>query len=165
MDKDEAAWRILEHVNEWIRFADTKSGASLAGAGLVGAVLAQAAVSEGSSGGSTTAVFLAALAGALAAVSAVVSAFSLMPRLSVGEPVSLIYFDHVARRFSGDAAGHAKKVDEMLDDPSAVLDELSHQIWANSRVARAKYLSGGIALVLLLASILRPPEVAEPQVP
>lgn len=145
----DAMWRLFQTTSDWVRFADTKATATLAGSGILGGILIQAALKDGSSAGSGAAVVLAVLAGGFTLASALGSLWCLLPRLSVGEPVSLIYFNHVARKFKDDAKGHQQAIRQLVRTPDDLLNELATQVWANSTVAHTKYIASGVALLLL----------------
>ena len=150
----EDAWRLLNATNEWVRFADGKAAGSLAGAGVLAGALAQAGLSSHFDDASQLVVGLWVVSGGFAPLSAVLALYALTPTLRVGEPTSLIYFEHVARRYSDDATGHAAAVRALLQDPEMYLDEVAAQVWANSKVARGKFLASGWALFALGLGLL-----------
>lgn len=150
----EDAWRLLNSTNEWVRFADAKAAGSLAGAGVLGGALAQAGLSDKFASAPGTAVGLGIAAGVAATIAAALALFALIPTLRVGEPVSLIYFEHVARKYKADSAGHASAVKELLTNQDRYFEEVAAQVWANSVVARGKFLASGWALVVLGAGVL-----------
>ncbi len=96
--------------------------------------------------------------GVASAVAAIVAAslamYALIPTLRVGEPVSLIYFEHVARRYKGDSDRHAAAVEDLLSDQNKYFREVAAQVWANSVVARGKFLASGWALAVLALGVL-----------
>jgi hypothetical protein len=61
--------------------------------------------------------------------------YALVPTLRVGEPVSLIYFEHVARKYRKDTGGHAAAVKDLLADEDRYFKDVAAQVWANSVVA------------------------------
>jgi hypothetical protein len=148
-DRVDSAWRLLTTTNEWVRFADAKAGGALAGAGVLGAALFQAATRDNSSHGLDAAVFFACASGVALFGTAILALAALIPRLRVGEPVSLIYFEHVARRYRSDPAGHADAVKSLVDDEDALFREVASQVWANSVVARKKFLCSGWSIFAL----------------
>lgn len=150
----ENAWRLLNATNEWVRFADAKAGGALAGAGVLAAALGSAGLSDSFSSAPDGAVVLGGLAGLAALVSAALALQALAPRLKVGEPVSLIYFDHVARRYKDDTAGHSEAVRELLEDEERYFKEIAAQVWANSIVARRKLRASNWSLSILAVGVL-----------
>lgn len=145
----EDAWRLLNSTNEWVRFADAKAGGALAGAGVLAGALATAGLSDKFDTAPPAAVWFGVLAGVAALVAAALSVYALLPTLRVGEPVSLIYFEHVARRYRADTDGHAEAVKELLSDEDRYFKEVAAQVWANSVVARGKFLASTWALTAL----------------
>lgn len=150
----EDAWRLLNSVNEWVRYADAKAAGSLAGAGVLGGALAQAGLSDKFDAASGWVVGLAAASGVAAVFAAAVAIWSFIPTLRVGEPLSLIYFEHVARRYKDDTEGHAAAVRALLADEDEYFKQVTAQVWANSKVARGKFLASGIALFVLGIGVL-----------
>ena len=150
----EDAWRLLNSTNEWVRFADGKAGGALAGAGVLAGALATAGLSDKFDTAPNAAVWFGMLAGVAALVAAALSVYALLPTLRVGEPVSLIYFEHVARRYRADTDGHAEAVKELLSDEDRYFKEVAAQVWANSVVARRKFLASAWALTALGVGVL-----------
>ena len=150
----EDAWRLLNSTNEWVRFADAKAGGALAGAGVLAGALATAGLSDTFDTAPNAAVWFGVLAGVAALVAAALSVYALLPTLRVGEPVSLIYFEHVARRYRADTDGHAEAVKELLSDEDRYFKEVAAQVWANSVVARGKFLASAWALTALGVGVL-----------
>lgn len=150
----EDAWRLLNSTNEWVRFADAKAGGALAGAGVLAGALATAGLSNKFDTAPNAAVWFGVLASIAALVAAALSVYALLPTLRVGEPVSLIYFEHVARRYRADTDGHAEAVKELLSDEDRYFKEVAAQVWANSVVARGKFLASAWALTALGVGVL-----------
>lgn len=150
----EDAWRLLNSTNEWVRFADAKAGGALAGAGVLAGALASVALDGKFASADGPAVGFGIAAGVAAVLSAALALYALIPTLRVGEPVSLIYFEHVARKYKRDTAGHAAAVKALLTDEELYFEELAAQVWANSVVARGKFLASGWALAVLGVGVL-----------
>ncbi|WP_141014207.1 Pycsar system effector family protein [Nocardioides sambongensis] len=148
------AWRLLNATNEWVRFADAKAGGALAGAGVLAGALASAGLSDKYQSAPCGAVVFGVLSGVAALIAAGLALYALIPTLRVGEPVSLLYFEHVARRYKGDADSHADAVKELLSDDERYFREVAAQVWANSVVARGKFLASGWALAVLAFGVL-----------
>ncbi|WP_432893397.1 Pycsar system effector family protein [Kribbella sp. CA-245084] len=122
-------WQVLQTVNDWIKFADAKAGAVLAGDGVLIAVVAQ-------SSDDVTALLLPALV--VAVLSGLLALWAVVPRLGLVYPASPFYFNHVASQCE-DAKAYREWILPTLRDPAALEQTLSDQIWAMSRVARVKY--------------------------
>ncbi|WP_330476027.1 Pycsar system effector family protein [Terrabacter sp. C0L_2] len=150
----EEAWRLLGSTNEWLRYADAKAAGALAGAGVLGGVLVQSGLDDANEGAPGGAIFFFVVAALAVFASATFALIALAPRLKVGEPNSLIYFDHVARKYVGDPDGHAAAVKTLLEDGDALFSDLAAQVWANSTVARKKFFWSGWAIFLLGLGLL-----------
>jgi hypothetical protein len=150
----EDAWRLLNSTNEWVRFADAKAGGALAGAGVLAGALASAGLSDKFADTPDAAVGFGVASGVAAIIAAALALYALVPTLRVGEPVSLIYFEHVARKYRDDINGHAAAVKAMLEDEDQFFKEVAAQVWANSVVARGKFLASGWALAVLGCGVL-----------
>jgi hypothetical protein len=89
----------------------------------------------------------------LAVISAACAVGSLWPRLRARHtPPSLIYFDHIARRYDR-AESYVDDLHAALATTGALTSEVGAQIWANSRITRRKFWWGQASLASLLASI------------
>lgn len=143
------AWRVLARTDEWVRFADAKAAGTLAATGVLSGALLTAAVSESFAHPPLVAVILALACGICSLTSASLALYALVPRLRVGEPTSLIYFEHVGRRYRSDAPGYSAALREMLEDSDRYFTEVSSQIWANSAVARKKHIASGWSIAIL----------------
>jgi hypothetical protein len=145
-------WAVLGLVNDWVRHAEAKAGATLVATGVTGTALYNLIHNVKHppfflAFFSTTAAVFVLLGGACGAA-------ALRPRLwSREKPTSLLYFDHIARAFDSPvpyAAALRKLV--LADDDE--LDQVAQQVWANARVARRKYRWVGWALVCLLLALI-----------
>jgi hypothetical protein len=146
------AWRTLTLVVEWVKHAETKAAATLASAGVVAGLL-YALVSQAKKPGVLFTVAASATATAVA-VAAVGAGAALRPRLTVGPvPLSLIYYRGIANRFPSDTDGYARAFTALIADRSAMLTELSAQIWGNATVASRKYRAVNIAVTTLMLAL------------
>lgn len=149
----EGAWRLLGVVDEWVRYADVKASATLAGAGVLFGALAAAGASDHIvSAPPATGVF-GIISLVLAVIAAGLAIWNLVPLLRFGEPASLIYFEHVARAYEK-CTDHSKALREMMSDEDEYFEQLANQVWANSRVARNKFLLNGFAAGALGLAVL-----------
>ena len=147
--KPEEAWRALQQVNEWIRFADAKASAVLAGSGVLGAFLVRAIprVSDFRVHPLRAVLLTVAICGI--GVSTLITLQVLAPRLRTGEARSLIYFDHVARRYGGDRQAFLARYYRVAEDDALLCEQLAEQLWANSLVARRKFRRVAFAIYAL----------------
>jgi hypothetical protein len=157
LSNTEGAWKALQQVNEWIRFADAKAGAILAGSAALGGVVLHA-LPQWSKHGEHPWQFWLLIASLVAVTLAILFALRVLaPALRAGEPRSLVYFDHIARKHPS-VSNYVTALRRLLDNEDDLVDQLGHQIWANSRVARHKFVAVGravrfLGLALILAGI------------
>lgn len=120
-DPDQA-WNVLRLVVDWIRHAETKAAAVIAADGVTGTVLYNLVKDR-----QDTPVLLdvpTGLCAVFVVLSGVCAGWSLVPRLwGRNDPTSLIYFDHVARRY-GSAGDYLPKFRKLTGSPSGLVDEL-----------------------------------------
>lgn len=160
-------WQIFDLTNEWIKNSDTKAAAVLS----ANAILANAAVNAfGHVSGFNqaflkehhTILFLDLLALLLAVVSVAFSLHCIAPKLvssGPGTDDSLIFFGHIARRPS--ARVYEAEVHQTLTNEEKAMNQISDQVWINSRVVTAKLqavlwavrLFAGALLVSLISAI------------
>jgi hypothetical protein len=135
----EQAWKALQQVNDWIKVADAKATALLAASGVLGGLLAKSAPTPADF--RTRPLVAALLATSLICVgfAVLVTLRTLAPRLRTGEPRSLLYFDHVGRRYARSLDKFADNFSQLLDHESDYRRHVIEQIWANSKVARGKF--------------------------
>ncbi len=145
----DSAWKSLAQVNEWIRFADAKAAATLAASGVLGGLLVKQVPSAGDFAERPGFSILLALAILCDGSAALITTRTLAPRLRTGEPRSLIYFDHIAKRYQRDAAEFSENFVRIASDEQRFAIQLSDQIWANSQVARRKFRNASIAIYML----------------
>ena len=150
-DLPNRAWKLFDVINSRIEHADAKAAAILGGCGVAAATL----VGLITGWGVRDVVLLAAdsLSGAFVVTSAVFSCAVLWPRRLRGKlPVSLIYFDHLARMPDPTAAGQLLL--SLLEDPEALSIEILKQVLATSRVALRKYDLLDRAMFFFFATLL-----------
>lgn len=134
--KIESLWKTFEAINELIRFADTKATAILAINGVTAGFffsnieLVQTVLKQ-----SPIALVPLLVAIGLVLVSAGSSACCILPRLG-NRSECLIFFCDVARNYKSatDYENAWKSATR-----AKIETELTHQIWANSRIAAEKY--------------------------
>lgn len=138
--RKEDRFTILQGVNEWLRFSDSKAGVIIAFQGVTAGFLISNAkiLSEvGKLGGSCTrfiCLFLLVIGAASSLISLLYSFKVVYPRLNIGEPKSRIFFAHIASLKT--ATDYSKEISNKDYDLET---DISNQIWANSKVAWRKY--------------------------
>ena len=153
-------WQIFELLNHWIKNSDTKAAAVLS----ANAILANAAVSAFDHVSGFDEAFLVKhpvvfgldlLALALGLVSVGFSLSCIAPKLISGGPEaddSLIFFGHIARRAS--ARDYEAEVHRTLTNEEKAMNQISDQVWVNSRIVTAKLRSVLWAIRLFAAALL-----------
>ena len=143
------AWAALDQVGQWTRFADAKAAVILASSGVLGGLLLGRPASAGHDAAAIRGIMLGVGLVAVA-LSAVFSLRALQPRLRIRRvtPTSLLFFDHVARRYAGDAAEYVAAFTQASAD-DALSQDVIGQVWANSIVARRKFRQVTVATWLL----------------
>jgi len=149
------AWKAVGLVNDWVRHAETKAAATLATSGVIGGVLFNLVKNQTEF--SLTIKILGPASGVLAFGAAIAAVVALWPRLRTTEsPTSLLYFDHIARRYPRDnqVTEYVAALKGLVADPDGLLEQLGQQVWANARVARRKFRWAGWAMIALMGSAL-----------
>jgi hypothetical protein len=147
-------WKSLSHVNEWIRFADVKAGAALAATGVLGGLLVKQIPSIDDFQSHPVYTSLLALAIACDGMAALIATRILAPRLRTGEPRSLLYFDHIARRYAKRSKEFTETFVDLTSKEDRLAFQIAEQIWANSTVARRKFRRVSVSIYLLGAAML-----------
>lgn len=144
-------WEVLSLVNEWVRHAEAKAGAILAAGGVVAGVLYS--LLDKQTKPPWTLTLPAAICGIMTLSTAVMSAVALRPRLWAREaPTSLLYFDHIARRFDSPGA-YGQALRGLVTSAEDELQQVAQQVWVNAVIARQKYQWAGRALVSLIGAL------------
>lgn len=138
---------------DWIRVADTKAAAILAGGGVLGGVLVRAfpVVAQWWSQPWHCGFLLASLA--LVTTSGLLALTVFAPRLRSGGRRSLIYFDHIAAKYSRMADFKTAYL-AMLDREGQLREALAEQLWATSRIAREKFRRVTVSVWLLAGALI-----------
>ncbi len=175
-DPDQA-WKALNLVNDWIRHAEAKTGATLAAAGVTGGVLYNLVKDQEHLSGWLCTV--AVLCGVAIVACALCATIALVPRLSISsftsrlgihkrrpeptpggqpppeDPASVLFFAHIARDYKhDDAPTYAQVLATLTSNPRQLTEQIGHQVHQNAHVARRKYRWSTGAIVTLVADLL-----------
>ncbi|OLF13462.1 hypothetical protein BU204_27070 [Actinophytocola xanthii] len=82
-------------------------------------------------------------------ISALISLRTVAPRLRTGEARSLVYFDHIARRYPTGRGAFIENYVRLATDEGRFLENVIEQVWANSLVARRKFRRVSYAVTFL----------------
>ena len=170
------AWKALSLINDWIKHADAKVGATLAVSGVV-AVMLYNLVKSQKEPGCVLSIFtvLCAIAVVAAGGSA---ALALMPRLtivgkwerrtarraakaagvpapveSVEDPVNLLFFSNIAKEYDGDGPSYVEVLRSLTSDPERLTRQIAHQVHANATVAHRKFTWADRAIKFLMLAL------------
>jgi hypothetical protein len=148
------AWKALSLVNDWVRHAETKAGATLAALGVTGGALFNLVKSQQSVG--LWLATVSTICGVAVIAGGVFAILALRPRLRAREPAtSSLYFDHIARRHAGgDSSAYQLELAAVVSSPSDLVGQIGQQIWSNARVARTKYTWSAWAIVALAVALI-----------
>jgi hypothetical protein len=154
---------ILALVNEWLKFAEAKNAALLIAASAVvlgvPSVAAQLQLCS-----SWTAIYVTWLI-ALAALSALVAAFSLLPRTRIPWllpstppqlPGNVLFYGEIHKLDPDTYLNSLRSKLGLLGDPIPIERDYAEQIIVNSRITMEKYTLFSIALWTLLFGVLTP---------
>ncbi|GAA0613200.1 hypothetical protein HPO96_23230 [Kribbella sandramycini] len=147
----EQAWKMLDVVTGWVRASEVKATAALAADGVIGGAVYN--LTKGIDL-NTAEIVLVVCCIASVLASGLCAGACLIPRLWIREnPQNLIYFNHVARRYTR-YEDYRSVFQALVVDEARLVDEISAQTWANSKVARRKFLWSGWAIILFFLAVL-----------
>lgn len=148
------AWKTLTLVNEWIRHADAKAGATLAFTGVLAAMVFN--LVKDFDRRSTTFDLLVVLACALLVLTAALCGWTLTPRVNDRdadpESINRLYFGSITQHFKGRRPQYGEVLSTLTADPSELIKDLAAQIHANARIATTKARSAKWAIRSALAT-------------
>jgi len=175
-DPDQA-WKALSLVNDWVKHAEAKVGATLATTGVVGVMLYNLVKAQNTPGPllsvfavvCAVAVFLAGCSAALA----------LMPRLTIvsrierlkairrdrkaptdestespEDPVNVLFFSNIAKAYDKDSPSYIEVLRALTSDREQLTRQIAHQVHANATVAHRKFTWADRAIKLLVLALI-----------
>jgi hypothetical protein len=156
----EQAWRALSLIDSQVTQAETKLGALLAAAGVLGGLLFTLVRERawGNVAFSAVAVLCAVsiLATGLLAMIGLYPRFRPPRRAANRSPLNPVFFHDIATSFAADPIAYSAALRELAADPDTLVDHLARQVHANAVIAQRKYVWVNRALAslaLALASI------------
>jgi hypothetical protein len=150
-----ALWRTLDMVQGSIQFADAKAATILLIDGAVATVATSRLVDAHQLLQGNYFLIAAVVVGAtLWLLSAYNAIQCLRPRVGSEDPTSLIYFDHIARRYPDDFREYLRAAQRELGTPEHIMHQISQQVWANARVAHRKHANARMALDFLILTVV-----------
>ncbi|GGQ44534.1 Pycsar system effector family protein [Couchioplanes azureus] len=157
------SWKLLQQVNEIVRYADAKAGLVLTLNSVLIGLVAVRVQSDGFFADHPVPAAALLLAAAFLVLSIAFDIAAIMPRLSTpGESPSLLHFHHIGGRYGGERAEYVEDFEKLVGDPPRLQREIGAQVWANSMVARRKHicvrwslkLLGGALAATVLAAVV-----------
>lgn len=150
MNSFEHNWNTYNLVNEWIKFADTKAGVLITLNGIIIGLVANNLTTIKNHLNAHSCLMIIFTLGFLSLITSLFFAIKcIFPNLSVGEPQSKIFFEHISKKYL-DAGQFVKE----LESSDNNLEDLQMQIWANSKVASNKYSSVNYSIIAFSFFIL-----------
>lgn len=151
----ETMWKNFNTINEWIKFSDTKAGAIVAANGAI-ATIVLSKLAESIDFIDSYPIFLVLLIiGILTSFTSIILAIiCLTPTLKIGKTSSsLIFFANIAENFNSYDDYEKVSLDVLTKDEQ-VFSQITHQVWANSKVAWKKYNAVTWSTYFLILTII-----------
>jgi len=137
----EIMWKTYEDIGGWIKFSDTKAAAILATNGAILAIVFSKSI-DNADFLLKNGILLSSLS--LGFLSGLVSIFCaircLSPTIDFGEPNSFIYFGHIAKKYDNKDRFNIDVIRTFRDE-SEFVNQITNQVWINSKVALQKYIN------------------------
>ncbi len=147
-------WKTYGIINEWIKFSDAKAGAVLALNGVIIGLIYSNLQNNPGDFTKHPIIFTSLMLGILVGcISIYFCLRCLNPTLKLGEPNSLIFFSHISQKFKK-YEDYVNAANNAFNDEKNLQDDLSQQIWVNSKVAHNKYVAVTWAIRLLSLTLL-----------
>ncbi|MGI8309546.1 Pycsar system effector family protein [Saccharopolyspora hattusasensis] len=146
------AWKALLQVNDWIKVADAKAAAVLAGSGVLGGLLVRSFPRPHAWAHHPGHAVLMLASLLLVSISTALALTAVAPRLNRRGRPSLVYFGHIARHYAGPNDFKAAFL-PVLDREGQLRELLAEQLWTNSRIARRKFQKVSLSIWLLGGSL------------
>ncbi|OJF10074.1 Pycsar system effector family protein [Couchioplanes caeruleus] len=157
------SWKLLQQVNEIVRYADAKAGLVLTLNSVLIGLIAVRVQSDGFFSDHPVPAAALLLAATFLVLSIAFDVAAVMPRLSTpGQSPSLLHFNHIGEQYRGDRTEYVEDFEKLVEDPPRLQREIAAQVWANSMVARRKHtcvrwslklLSGALAATVMAAVV------------
>lgn len=146
-------WKTYDVINGWIKFSDTKAGAILAANGAILTIAFSKSIDNKDFILDNQFLLISLSLGFLfGLISMIFAILCLGPTLRIGESKSLIYFGHIAQKYD---SFNRYKIDVAASfrDESGSIDQITNQVWANSKIAWKKYINVSRAILSFIGVI------------
>lgn len=152
MAGSEDAWKALLLVNDWIKVADAKAVATLAGGGVLGGLLVRGFPHPDEWHHAPWRAGLVLASFALVSASALLAMSVVLPRLRNPGRTSPLYFGDIAARYR-DVSTFKASFLPVLDREAQLRELLAEQLWSSSRIAWRKHRTVSVSVWLLGAAL------------
>ncbi len=150
----EFLWKTYSSITDWIKFSDAKAAAVLAANGVVvGFALSNASTINKLVNKHEIFLPLVIIGSLALYASTIFCLLCLLPKLSVGESSSIIFFAHIAKKTKTNSKDYRLAVDTVFRD-NEELNQVKDQIWAISKVAKRKYFLVGWGIWLFAGMVI-----------
>jgi hypothetical protein len=148
-------WRTLDLVYDSIRLADAKAGSILFMDGGIATIVSTRVVdAQTVLRGNYVLIAIIAIAALLWLTSISFAVLAVRPRLGSQAGDSLLYFGDIARTYPAGFREYADAAESGLATEQQIMDQISKQIWANSRAAVRKHQNARISMDCLIATVV-----------
>lgn len=148
-------WKTLDLVYDSIRLADAKAGSILFVDGGIGTVISTRVVdAQAALRGNYMLIGVIAIAALLWLISVYFSVLAVRPRLGTQTGDSLLYFGDIARKYPTGFREYADAAESGLASEQQIMDQISMQIWTNSRVAVRKHQNARVSMDCLIGTVV-----------
>lgn len=151
---DEKRWNILQYNSEWLKFSDTKASIILTVYGIIITIIYSNSVDVYEAISSSKFIQILCILSAISSLISIYFAFKCInPTLENKNPNSIIYFGHIAEKFSTYEEYH-KATEDIIDDELKLKNQISEQIYTNSKIAWKKYFNVSWSIRLFVLTIV-----------
>jgi hypothetical protein len=152
----EEYWKILNSINEWIRFSDIKAGAILSIYGVLLTVIYSNSKQVFELLNSNNCILILAIIATLSSIASVIFSFlTLNPTLKNKNPHSILFFGHVQEKFD-EFENYNEHAVQVIQDKDRYRNQLAEQVFTNSKISwrKFKFISWSIRFFMATISVL-----------
>lgn len=150
----EILWKTYDDISGWVRFSDTKAAAILASNVAILVIVFSKSIDGANFLLDHKMLLLFLAMGFLFGLASIYYAMCcLNPMFDPGEPKSLIYFAHIARKYNN-YDKYNIDVTKAFKNESEISSQIAYQVWTNSKIALKKYNSISWSIRFFIGLIL-----------
>lgn len=152
MEHNEKYWNILQQINDWVKYSETKASIILTVHGIIITVIYSNSENVYDALNNSQILFYFTIPYALLCILSIFFSFKCVnPRLKKKNPKSFIYFGHIAEKFT-DFQDYHSKSKLIIEDQDEFEKQISEQIYVNSSIAWKKFVNVTWSLRFFIAS-------------